>query len=77
VARQLGIDAARIYDYQSDAASSTAVLADTARTAAKVTAYALELGVPIQVTAPGAAAVASNQLAFLNYGNAQNYSVRE
>ncbi|MBN9325098.1 MAG: hypothetical protein J0H24_25020, partial [Delftia acidovorans] len=77
VARQLGIDAARIYDYQSDVASSTAVLADTARTAAKVTAYALELGVPLQVTAPGAAAVASNQLAFLNYGNAQNYSVRE
>lgn len=77
VARQFGIDAARIYDYQSDAASSAAVLADTARTAAKVTAYALELGVPIQVTAPGAAAVASNQLAFLNYGNAQNYSVRE
>lgn len=77
VALQLGIDTARIYDYQGDAASSTAVLPDTARTAAKVTAYALELGVPIQVTAPGTAAVPSSQLAFLNFGNAQNYAVRE
>jgi len=77
VARQLGIPAAKIYDYQSDAASSSAVLPDNARTAAKVTAYALELGAPLQVTAPGAAAVASDQLGFLNYAGADNYVARE
>lgn len=77
VVLQLGIDTAKIYDYQSDAASSTAVLPATARTAAKVTAYALELGAPIQVTASGTAAVASGQLAYLNFANAQNYAVRE
>lgn len=76
VARQLGIDAAKIYDYQADPTSSSAVLHDTARTAAKVTAYALELGVPVQ-TASGTAASASSQLAFLNYESAQNYAVRE
>lgn len=77
VARQLGISAAKIYDYQGDPSSASAVLPDTARTAAKVTAYALELGAPIQVAAPGAAAVASSQLGFLNYGDAQNYVYRE
>lgn len=77
VARQLGIPAAKIYDYQGDAASSSAVLPDNARTAAKVTAYALELGAPLQVVAPGAAAVATHQLGFLNYGGADNYGVRE
>lgn len=77
VARQLGIPAANIYDYQGDAASSSAVLPDNARTAAKVTAYALELGAPLQVVAPGAAAVATHQLGFLNYGGADNYGVRE
>lgn len=77
VARQLGIDAARIYDYQGDPASGTAVLPDTARTAAKVTAYAIELGVPVQVAPSGAAATASSQLALLNYSDAQNYVVRE
>lgn len=77
VARQLGIDAARIYDYQGDAASSAAVLPDTARTVAKVTAYALELGAPIQVAAPGAAPVASSQLGLLSYTDAQNYAYRQ
>lgn len=77
VARQLGIPTAKIYDYQGDAASSSAVLPDNARTAAKVTAYALELGAPLQVTAPGAAAVASDQLGLLNYAGADNYVARE
>lgn len=76
VARQLGIDAARIYDYQGDPASATAVLPDTARTAAKVIAYALESGVSLQVAQSGAAATASSQLALLNYTDAQNYVAR-
>ncbi|MDR0200644.1 MAG: hypothetical protein LBJ40_00580 [Delftia acidovorans] len=77
VARQLGVDAARIYDYQADAPSSSAVLPDTARTAAKVTAYSLELGVSPQVVAAGAAPTASRQLAYLGYTSADNYVVRE
>jgi len=77
VARQLGVTAAKIYDYQGDAPSSSAVLPDNARTAAKVTAYALELGAPLQVAAPGAAAAASDQLSFLNYAGADNYVTRE
>lgn len=77
VAKQLGIDAAKIYDYQGDPASSSAVLPDTARTAAKITAYTIELGVPVQVTPSGAAATASGQLSLLNYTDAQNFVIRE
>ncbi|MEG1768272.1 MAG: hypothetical protein RR311_07400 [Comamonas sp.] len=77
VARQLGFSVAKLYDYQGDPASSSAVLPDTARTAAKVTAYALELGTPLKVVAPGTAAVATHQLGLLNFSGVDNYVLRE
>lgn len=76
VAQQLGIAVAALYDYQGDPASSSMVLPDTARTAAKVAAYALELGAPVVVTPSGDAAAASTALSLLNYTDAENYSYR-
>jgi hypothetical protein len=77
VALQLKISRAELYDYQSNASSASAVLPDTARTAAKVTAYALELGAPLQVTPSSAAAAPSRTPGIVNYVDAQNYAYRE
>lgn len=79
VAQQLDISVARIYDYQGDTPSSTAVLPDTARTVAKMMASALELGAATSTVPVGAAATASTTLGSLNYTDAQNYrlAVRE
>ena len=76
VASQLGIAVSKIYNYQDDAASSAAVLPDTARTLAKVTAYALELGIALSVPTASSAAAPGVHLARLDYTDAQNYSYR-
>ena len=75
VAAQLGIPVSDIYDYQSQPASSVAVLADNARTAAKVTAFALEMGGQIRSALPTDTVTPSTQLGRLRYGGINDYRI--
>lgn len=75
VALQLGIAVADIYDYQLAPSSSTAILADNARTAAKLTAFALEMGNDLRTPLASDAAESSLQLGRLRYVSAGDYRV--
>ncbi len=77
VALKFAIPAADIYDYQANAAS-TPTLLDNARTMAKLTATALKDGALLTVIDPASATTAnpSDQLATLNYTDANNYFIR-
>ncbi|KQR63273.1 hypothetical protein ASF94_01785 [Acidovorax sp. Leaf160] len=79
VAQQLAVPVAKLYDYQGDPLSSAAVLPDTARTAAQVTATVFEWGGVATTVAVAAPAMPAATLASLNYTDAQNYTyaVRE
>ncbi|WP_343593242.1 hypothetical protein [Paracidovorax wautersii] len=73
VAQQLAVPVAKLYDYQGDARSADAVLPDTARTAAKLTAFALEMGGVLNTVAVNATAAASSSQGSLTYTDAQNW----
>ncbi|RGE42699.1 hypothetical protein DZC30_16440 [Comamonas testosteroni] len=73
VAKQLGISVAEIYDYQSLPLSSAAALPDNARTAAKVTAYALELGADPRTLVSSDAAEPSRALSTLYFSSTSDY----
>jgi hypothetical protein len=77
-AAQLAITEAKIDNYQDDPAFNDAQVADNARTAAKVTADALENGAVLSVGNQNSAVAASvAQLRSLSYTDAGNYSVRQ
>lgn len=74
---QLGIAAAKIDNYQDDATSTTAPVADNARTMARITALALERGSTLQVADQGAAQnAAAGDLLSLAYADTKNYNFR-
>ena len=73
VAKQLGISVTEIYDYQSLPLSSAAALPDNARTAAKVTAYSLELGADTRTLASSDAAEPSRSLSTLYFRSTSDY----
>ncbi len=73
VAQQLAVPVAKLYDYQGDARSAEAILPDTARTAAKLTAFALEMGGVLNTVAVNATAAASSSQGSLTYTDAQNW----
>src|SRR5690606_32171075 len=75
VALQLGITVADIYDYQSAPSSTSATLADNARTAAKVTAFALEIGSELRTPLASDAAESNQQLGRLRYVSVNEYRV--
>lgn len=79
VAQQLAVPVAKLYDYQGDPLSSEAVLPDTARTAAQITASVFEWGGVANTVAVSAPATPTTTLGSLNYTDAQNYTyaVRE
>lgn len=73
---QLGIDQAKIDNYQDDPASDPAMVQDTARTVAAFTADALEAGAVLQVGDPAASLPAeADTLIALFYFDAANYFV--
>ncbi len=75
-AQQLGIDAAKIDNYQDDPASDINQVQDTARTVAAFTAGALEAGAVLQVGDPAASLPAeADTLNALSYFDAANYFV--
>jgi hypothetical protein len=75
VAVQLQIAEAKIDDYQADTAPTEAAYSDNARTASVITAYTLELGIPLSVGNPAVGFdAAPNDLRSLLFTDATNYS---
>lgn len=75
VAQQFNISIDQLYDYQSLPSSASAVLPDNARTAAKVTTYALEMGSDLRTLSSTDAAEPAQFLAEFGYGDTDNYFV--
>jgi len=68
-------DEARIDDYQADTSPTEAAYSDNARTASVITAYTLELGIPLSVGNPAVGFdAAPNDLRSLLFTDATNYS---
>ena len=77
VSIQLGIEAAKIDNYQDDETSTATPVADNARTMARTTALALERGATLEVADQMAAQTASpGDLVSLSYTDASNYGFR-
>ena len=75
VAQQFNISIEHLYDYQTLPSSASAVLPDNARTAAQVTAYALELGADLRTLSSSDSAEAAQFLTALSYDDPDNYFV--
>ena len=76
VALQLGIDAAKIDNYQDDPADLSEHVRDTARQIAALTSHALRQGAPLRVVDQRSATAEDSVLASLWYRDADNYFVR-
>ena len=76
VAAQLLTDVVSLYDYQAEAMDATTGMPGNARLKAKVTAFALELGMAPVTLAANANGEALTQLSDLVYSDANNYSYR-
>lgn len=77
IAKQLGIDASKIDDYQSDPPSTAESFADSARSVAGLTANALRDGAKLEVGDQSAAVTAGEpQLNNLWYADASNFYIQ-
>ena len=72
-AAQLGIDAAKIDDYQDDPPASDTQVQDTARWIAAFTSIALRDGIPLEVADPAVAEPASDVMDNLIWADASNF----